>query len=91
MGQLFRARMQKINSPLITSVRGKGLLNALVIKPFGDNKTAYDVCLALKEMGILAKQTHTHIIRFAPTLVINEQQLNEACDIIEHTILTIEK
>ena len=91
MGQLFRARVQKINSPLITSVRGKGLLNAIVIKPFGDNKTAYDVCLALKEKGILAKQTHTHIIRFAPTLVINEQQLNEACDIIEHTILTIEK
>jgi len=91
MGQLFRTRMQKINSPLITTVRGKGLLNAVVIKPFGDNKTAYDVCLALKEKGILAKQTHTHIIRFAPTLVINEQQITEACDIIESTILNLEK
>ena len=91
MGQLFRTRMQKINSPLITTVRGKGLLNAVVIKPFGDNKTAYDVCLALKEKGILAKQTHTHIIRFAPTLVINEQQISEACDIIESTILNLEK
>ncbi len=89
MGQLFRARMQNIKSPLITTVRGKGLLNAVVIKPFGDNKTAYDVCLALKENGILAKQTHTHIIRFAPTLVINEQQINEACDIIEKTILSL--
>jgi ornithine--oxo-acid transaminase len=90
-GQIFRARMQKVNSPIITSVRGKGLLNAIVIKPFGDNKTAYDVCLSLKENGILAKQTHTHIIRFAPTLVINEQQITEACDIIEDTILNIEK
>ena len=89
MGQLFRARMQNIKSPLITTVRGKGLLNAVVIKPFGDNKTAYDVCLALKENGILAKQTHTHIIRFAPTLVINEQQINEACDTIEKTILSL--
>jgi len=89
MGQLFRARMQNIKSPLITTVRGKGLLNAVVIKPFGDNKTAYDVCLALKENGILAKQTHTHIIRFAPTLVINKQQINEACDIIEKTILSL--
>ena len=91
MGQLFRARMLNINSPLITAVRGKGLLNAVVIKPFGDNKTAYDVCLALKENGILAKQTHTHIIRFAPTLVINELQIAEACDIIESTILNLEK
>lgn len=89
-GQIFRARMEKVNSPIITAVRGKGLLNAIVIKPFGDNKTAYDVCLALKENGILAKQTHTHIIRFAPTLVINEQQITEACDIIEDTILNIE-
>jgi ornithine--oxo-acid transaminase len=89
MGQIFRARMSKINSPLITNVRGKGLLNAIVITPFGDNKTAYDVCLALKENGVLAKQTHTHIIRFAPPLVINEQQINEVCDIIESTILNL--
>lgn len=86
MGQLFRNRMEQIGSKLITAVRGKGLLNAIVIEPFGDNKTAYDVCLALKENGVLAKQTHTHIIRFAPPLVIGEAQVNEVCDIIERTI-----
>jgi ornithine--oxo-acid transaminase len=89
MGKIFRERMEKINSSLITTVRGKGLLNAIVITPFGDNKTAWDVCLALKEKGLLAKQTHQHIIRFAPPLVINEAQINEACDIIEDTILHI--
>ncbi len=91
MGDIFRARMQKINSPLITDVRGKGLLNAIVIKPFGENKTAYDVCLTLKENGLLAKQTHGDIIRFAPPLVINEEQINAACDIIEQTILGLLK
>jgi ornithine--oxo-acid transaminase len=70
-------------------VRGKGLLNAIVIKPFGDGKTAYDVCLLLKEKGLLAKQTHGDIIRFAPPLVITEVQINQACDIIEQTILGI--
>ncbi|MFI5221205.1 MAG: ornithine--oxo-acid transaminase [Bacteroidia bacterium] len=86
MGELFRERMMKIESPLITTIRGKGLLNAIVIKPFGENKTAYDVCLKLKENSILAKQTHTHIIRFAPPLVITESQMNEACDLIEKAI-----
>ena len=89
MGQLFRMRMKKINSTLIASVRGKGLLNAIVINPFGDGKTAWDVCLALKENGILAKQTHTHIIRFAQPLVISEQQVNESCVRIEKTILSL--
>ncbi len=68
-------------------VRGKGLLNAIIIKPYGENKTAYDVCLAMKEKGLLAKQTHGDIIRFAPPLTITEAELNEACDIIENTIL----
>lgn len=90
LGQIFRKRMEQIDSPLITTVRGKGLLNAVVIKPFGNNKTAYDVCLALKEAGVLAKQTHGDIIRFAPPLVIMETQLNEACDIIEKVILGLE-
>ncbi len=91
MGQLFRDKMEilKTKTDLIVTVRGKGLLNALVIKPFGNNKTAYDVCLALKENGLLAKQTHGDIIRFAPPLVITEAQINKACDIIEHTILNI--
>lgn len=89
MGELFRSRMEaiKAKSNLVELVRGKGLLNAIVIKPFGDHKTAYDVCLAMKDNGLLAKQTHGDIIRFAPPLVINEKQLNEACDIIEQTIL----
>lgn len=86
MGKIFRERMQSIQSDLITAVRGKGLLNAIVIKPFGDGKTAWDVCLALKENGLLAKQTHGDIIRFAPPLTINQEQLHEACDIIEKTI-----
>jgi ornithine--oxo-acid transaminase len=77
----------KTKTHLIETVRGKGLLNAIVIKPFGDNKTAYDVCLAMKENGLLAKQTHGDIIRFAPPLVITEQQIHAACDIIEQTIL----
>ena len=89
LGKAFRDRMNGIDSPLIELVRGKGLLNAIVIKPFGDNKTAYDVCLAMKEKGLLAKQTHTHIIRFAPPLVINQEQLMTACDIIEETILEL--
>jgi len=87
LGAIFRTRMEAIDSPLITLVRGKGLLNAVVIKPFGDGKTAYDVCLELKENGLLAKQTHGDIIRFAPPLVITEEQLNTACDIIEKVVL----
>jgi len=89
MGELFRLRMTGLmqKSPLITAVRGKGLLNAIDIKPFGEGKTAYDVCLMLKENGLLAKQTHGDIIRFAPPLVITEQQMNEACTIIERTVL----
>ena len=89
MGKIFRDRMSKIDSPLVELVRGKGLLNAIVIKPFGEGKTAYDVCLAMRDKGLLAKQTHTHIIRFAPPLVINEEQINKACDIIEETILEL--
>jgi ornithine--oxo-acid transaminase len=90
MGHIFRNRMTQFmqKTPLVTTVRGKGLLNAIVIQPFGNGKTAYDVCLMLKENGLLAKQTHGDIIRFAPPLVINEQQMNEACDIIERTILS---
>jgi ornithine--oxo-acid transaminase len=91
MGEIFRNRMKQLQTKtnLIELVRGKGLLNAMVIKPFGDGKTAYDVCLAMKENGLLAKQTHGDIIRFAPPLTINEKQINEACDIIEKTILAL--
>jgi ornithine--oxo-acid transaminase len=89
LGKIFRERMLalKAKTDLITVVRGKGLLNAVVIKPTSDGKTAWDVCVALKENGLLAKPTHGDIIRFAPPLVITEEQLHECCDIIEKTIL----
>src|SRR5688572_13691595 len=90
MGEIFRERMNRImqNHPeLISLVRGKGLLNAVIIKPTADGRTAWDVCVALKENGLLAKPTHGDIIRFAPPLVITEEQLHECCDIIEKTML----
>ncbi len=85
LGEKFRAALRKIDSPMIELVRGKGLLNAIVIAPTG-GKTAWDVCVALKENGLLAKPTHQHIIRFAPPLVITEEQLMECADIIHRTI-----
>lgn len=89
LGIIFRERMNalKAKTELISIVRGKGLLNAVVIRPTSDGKTAWDVCVALKENGLLAKPTHGDIIRFAPPLVITEEQLHECCDIIEKTIL----
>ena len=91
MGKIFRERISQIDSPLIESYRGKGLLNAVIITPFdyeGVKKTAMDVCLKLRDNGLLAKPTHDHIIRFAPPLVITEEELHAACDIIEDTILS---
>jgi len=85
LGQIFRARMAAIDHPMVEFVRGKGLLNAVSIKPMGGFK-AWDVCVRLKENGLLAKPTHEHIIRFAPPLVITEAQLEECCNIIETTI-----
>jgi len=89
MGTIFRQRMQSIQSPLIRKVRGKGLLNALEIEPFGTNGTAEDVCYALLKNGLLAKQTHGDTIRFAPPLVIGKSEMHEACDCIEKTILSL--
>ena len=88
MGEIFRDRLSTIPSTHVETVRGKGLLNAAVIKPYGNGKTAYNICLALKENGLLAKQTHDHIIRFAPPLTITEAQVHACCDIIEKTILS---
>jgi len=85
LGKKFRDALKQIDSPMVELVRGKGLLNAIVIKPT-DGKTAWDVCVALKENGLLAKPTHEHIIRFAPPLVISEDQLMESADIIRKTI-----
>lgn len=87
MGRIFRSRMEAISSPLIKTVRGKGLLNAVVIHPFGEGKTAWDVCLALRDAGVLVKQTHQHTIRFAPPLTIREEEMHQACDLIEKAIL----
>jgi len=89
MGELFRSRIQSIESGLVLAQRGKGLLNAIDIKPFGDGKTAWDVCIELMKRGLLAKQTHTHTIRFAPPLTINTEELNKACDIIEETLKSL--
>ncbi len=90
LGELFRKRMNELQAKrpdLITLVRGKGLLNAVIIKPTADGRTAWDVCVSLKENGLLAKPTHGDIIRFAPPLVITEEQLEECCRIIEKTLL----
>jgi ornithine--oxo-acid transaminase len=88
LGKLFRSEMEKIDSPLIQLVRGKGLLNAVIIKP-SNGVEAWDVCVKLKENGLLAKPTHQHIIRFAPPLVITEEQLMESVNIIKNTILEL--
>lgn len=84
MGELFRREMAQIDNPMIKQIRGKGLLNAVVTEPKGD-KTAWDICLALKENGLIAKPTHDHIIRFTPPLVITREQLMEAIGIIKET------
>jgi len=73
-------------SSFVKEVRGKGLLNAIVVNDTEDSQTAWNICLALKENGLLAKPTHGNIIRFAPPLVISEEQMIECCDIIEKTL-----
>lgn len=82
MGEIFRNEMRTIKSDMIESVRGKGLLNAVAIKP-GAPKSAWQICLQMKENGVIAKPTHEHIIRFTPPLVINEDQLREAIGLIK--------
>ena len=84
MGELFRCEMKKIDNPMIKQVRGKGLLNAVVTEP-KDGKVAWDICLALKENGLIAKPTHDHIIRFTPPLIITRDQMMEAIGIIKET------
>ena len=84
MGKVFRSEIEKINSPFIVQVRGRGLLNAIVTKPV-EGKTAWDICLKLRDNGLLAKPTHDHIIRFAPPLCITKDELMEAIEIIKKT------
>ncbi|MEG0926554.1 ornithine--oxo-acid transaminase [Chryseobacterium sp.] len=93
LGQLFRAEIEKLieKTDLITKVRGKGLLNAILINDTPDSSTAWNLCLQLKENGLLAKPTHGNIIRLAPPLVITEEQLLDCVKIIEKTILEYNK
>ncbi|MDX1271761.1 ornithine--oxo-acid transaminase [Bizionia paragorgiae] len=93
LGQLFRAEMQKFieTSNIVTTVRGKGLLNAIIINDSEDSDTAWNICLALRDNGLLAKPTHGNIIRFAPPLVMTEEQLLDCVSIITKTLKTFEK
>ncbi len=85
MGKLLRDELNKINSPLISIVRGKGLLNAIVIN-HSDKNAAWDLCLRMKDKGLLAKPTHGDKIRFAPPLIINKEQILDAVNIIASSL-----
>jgi ornithine--oxo-acid transaminase len=89
LGKIFREELRKIDSDMIELVRGKGLLNAIIIKP-KNGKEAWDVCVKMADNGLLAKPTHGHIIRFAPPLIITEAQLMEAVEIIKKSVLSFE-
>lgn len=93
LGKLFREEMERIISEndLVVKVRGKGLLNAIIINDTPESTTAWDLCMAMKENGLLAKPTHGNIIRFAPPLVMTEEQLMECVAIIEKTIKAFKK
>jgi ornithine--oxo-acid transaminase len=86
MGALLRERLGAIQSDAISCVRGRGLLNAIVVEPQGQGRDASALCLALKDAGLLAKPTHDHIIRLAPPLVITEAQTEQAAAIIEREV-----
>ena len=92
LGKIFRSEMNKyINtSKIVKLIRGKGLLNAIVINDTKDSKTAWNICLKLKDNGLLAKPTHGNIIRFAPPLVITEEQLYDCITIIISTLKEFE-
>ena len=92
LGKIFRDKLQKFtkNSDLVKLVRGKGLLNAIVINDSPKSDTAWNICLKLRDNGLLAKPTHGNIIRFAPPLVITEKQLNECISIIIDTLRSLE-
>ena len=89
LGKTFREELQKINSPHILKIRGKGLLNAIVID-HEDKDAAWRMCLELKENGLLAKQTHGDIIRFAPPLIITKQQISECIEIIKKSLKVLD-
>jgi len=89
LGEKFRAALRKIDSPLLHTVRGRGLLNAIVIDEKKSDKTAWQLCLLLKSRGLLAKPTHVNIIRLAPVLSITEEELMEGVKIIEQAFKDI--
>ncbi len=93
LGEIFRKEMNRIiaTSDLVQLVRGKGLLNAIVINDTEESSTAWDICMALAQNGLLAKPTHGNIIRFAPPLVMTETQLMECVSIIETTLVNFKK
>lgn len=93
LGKVFRQRMQAFmqKTNMVTLVRGKGLLNAIVINDTPESDTAWNICMKFAENGLLAKPTHGNIIRLAPPLVITEEQIHECCDIIEKSILAFSK
>ncbi|MGB0934064.1 MAG: ornithine--oxo-acid transaminase [Lishizhenia sp.] len=93
LGELFRAEMNKIiaKTDLVNSVRGRGLLNAILINDTEDSETAWNICMKLRDNGLLAKPTHGNIIRFAPPLVMTEEQLMDCVAIIEKTLMEFEK
>ena len=87
-GHQFRDRLKNLGeeSELVKKIRGKGLLNAIVIDDDEDSSTAWDICMKMKDNGLIAKPTHGNIIRFAPPLVISETEVDESCEIIEQSI-----
>ena len=93
LGKIFRRRLQELveSSEIVRLVRGKGLLNAIVINDSEDSSTAWDICMKLRDNGLLAKPTHGNIIRFAPPLVMTEEQLEECIAIIFNTIAEFNK
>jgi ornithine--oxo-acid transaminase len=93
LGVIFRERMNALikKTSLLKLVRGKGLLNAIVVNDTPDSETAWNLCVKFAENGLLAKPTHGNIIRFAPPLVITEEQLHECCDIIDKVVLNFKK
>ncbi|KJS06394.1 MAG: ornithine--oxo-acid aminotransferase [Flavobacteriales bacterium BRH_c54] len=93
LGELFRTEMNKVieQTNLVSAIRGKGLLNAILINDTEDSSTAWNICIKLRDNGLLAKPTHGNIIRFAPPLVMNEEQLLDCVNIIKKTLLEFKK
>ena len=93
LGEIFRAELSAFaaENDLVKSVRGRGLLNAILINDTEDSSTAWDICMKLRDNGLLAKPTHGNIIRFAPPLVMTETQLRDCISIIKNTISDFKK